>query len=140
MSVTPIAPQTAPPAAEAGTGELERAVLAKAVSRMFNEWNLPAADRAVMLGLGENNRTSLGRYALGRPFANSRDLLDRAGHLLAIYKSLALLYPENPDIRAGWVSAPNRRFNGLSPVEVVRRYGFTGLMMVRARLDRMRGH
>ena len=120
--------------------EHERTVLAKAVMRMFDEWEIPNADRAALLGLGEGSRSSLSRYASGRPFASSRDLLDRVGHLLAIYKNLALLYPENPEIRQAWMGARNRAFHGMTPVEVVRQYGFTGLVMVRARLDRMRGH
>lgn len=79
----------------------ERAVLAKAVSRLFDEWNLQTTDRAALLGLNQNSRATLGRYAGGEPLANSRDLLDRVGHLLSIYRMLALIFPENPEIRSG---------------------------------------
>lgn len=123
-----------------GTSEHKRVVLAKAVMRAFDEWELPNTDRQVLLGLGADNRTTLKRYSEGRPLNNTRDLLDRVGHILGIYKGFQLLYPENPEIRAGWLRSPNRRFQGRTPIEVVRQYGLPGLLMVRAQVDRMRGH
>lgn len=126
--------------ASACADERRRAVLAKALMRAFDEWSLSNAERQVLLGLGGNSRTTLKRYAEGHPLANTRDLLDRAGHLLGIYKGLMLLYPENPGLRNGWMRAANRRFHGRSPVAVVQEYGLPGLVMVRAQVDRMRGH
>lgn len=123
-----------------GMDERTRTVLAKALTRTFGEWDLPNSDRLALLGLGFNSRTSLKRYAEGYPLANTRDLLDRAGHLLAIYKGLEMLYPDNPKLRARWMSSPNRRFQDRSPIDVVRKYGLPGLLMVRAQLDRMLEH
>lgn len=125
---------------EGRTDKRKRAVLAKALMRAFDEWSLSNADRQTLLGLGARSRTTLKRYAEGYPLANTRDLLDRARHLLGIYKGLALLYPENPGLRNEWINAANRRFNGLAPVAVVHKYGLPGLLMVRAQVDRMRGH
>ena len=71
--------------------------------------------------------------------AANRDLLERAGHLLGIHKALKLLYPHNAEIVTGWMSSPNTKFDGATPVEMVRRFGFAGLLMVRGTLDRMRG-
>lgn len=120
--------------------ERRRAVLAKGIMRALDEWGLHNADKQTLLGLGDNSRSTLKRYAEGHPLANTRDLLDRAGHILGIYKGLALLYPENPEIRGQWMRSANHRFHGHSPVEVVREYGLPGLLMVRAQIDRMRGH
>jgi len=117
----------------------DRVVLAKAVTRLFNLWKLNAADQLSLLGLSETNRIALQRYAKGEALAANRDLLERVGHLLAIHKSLKLLYPHNPEIVSGWMSSPNAKFDGATPVEVVRRFGFAGLLMVRGTLDRMRG-
>jgi hypothetical protein len=116
-----------------------RIVLARAVSRIFDLWELGAADRLTLLGLSEGNRSALARYARGEPLAASRDLLDRAGHLLGIHKSLKLLYPRNPEIVKLWMTSANRKFHGASPVEVVGRFGLSGLTMVRGTLDAMRG-
>lgn len=121
-------------------GKNERVVLAKAIMRAFEEWGLANADRQVLLGLGVHGRATLGRYAKGQPLSNTRDLLDRVGHLLGIYKGLQLLYPENPEIRSGWLSSPNRRFGGRTPVEVVGERGFSGLLMIHGEIDRMLYH
>ncbi len=120
--------------------EHKRAVLAKAIMRAFDQRGLPNSDRQLLLGLGPNSRATLSRYAKGQPLNNIRDLLDRVGHLLAVYRGLQLLYPENPEIRAGWLSSPNRRFHGKAPIDVVRDRGFAGLLMVRGQVDRMRRH
>lgn len=116
-----------------------RVVLARAVSRLFDLWELGAADRLFLLGLSESNRSALARYARGEPLAANRDMLDRVGHLLGIHKSLKLLYPKNPEIVVHWITAPNKKFHGLAPVEVVRKFGFPGLVMTRGILDAMRG-
>lgn len=117
----------------------DRIVLAEAVMRLFDLWNLGAADRLALLGLSEGNRTALQRYTRGEPLASSRDLLDRAGHLLGIHKSLKLLYPRNAELVHGWMASPNKRFADATPIEVVRRYGLPGLTMVRGTLDILRG-
>jgi hypothetical protein len=114
-------------------------VLARAVTKLFELWQLAAADQLMLLGLNESNRIALQRYAKGEALAANRDLLERVGHLLGIHKALKLLYPKNADLVSGWMSAPNTAFDGASPVEVARRFGFAGLLMVRGTLDRMRG-
>lgn len=117
----------------------KRAVLAVAVSKLFDKWQLGTADRLALLGLSEDNRAALQRYAKGEALAASRDLTDRVGHLLGIHKSLKLLYPRNEEIASGWMSSPNTKFDGNSPINVVRRFGLPGLAMVRGTLDAMRG-
>ena len=117
----------------------ERVVLARAVTRLFELWALPSADQLMLLGLNETNRIALQRYARGEALAANRDLLERVGHLLGIHKALKLLYPKNAEIVTGWMSSPNARFDGATPVDIARRFGFAGLLMVRGTLDRMRG-
>jgi hypothetical protein len=122
-----------------GATRERRLVYAKAVSKMFDEWDLANADRLTLLGLSKANRSALSRYADGEPLAATRDATDRAGHLLGIYKSLRILYPHNPEFRNAWMSARNRKFGGHTPVEIVRRFGLPGLAIVRGTLDVMRG-
>lgn len=117
----------------------ERVILARAVTRLFELWQLAAADQLMLLGMNETNRIALQRYAKGEALAANRDLLERVGHLLGVHKSLKLLYPKNPDLVSGWMSSPNAAFDGARPVDVVRRFGFAGLLMIRGTLDRMRG-
>lgn len=116
-----------------------RAALAKMVSKLFEHWQLPTTDQAALLGLSETSRSTLTRYRNGEPLADSRDLLDRAGHLLAIHRSLRILFPHNRDLVYRWPTVPNSEFDGRSPVQVMREEGFLGVLMVRRYLDFTRG-
>ena len=116
-----------------------RTALAKLVISLFDRWKLPTADQAAMLGLSLHSRATLASYRKGRPLADSRDLLDRAGHLLAIHRSLRILFPRNQELVYQWPVVPNQAFDGKAPVAVIRDEGFLGLLRVRRYLDFARG-
>ena len=121
------------------TGSREaRARLAVMVTRLLDHWHLTAAEQAEVLGLSAASRSTLSRYRNGEPLADSRDLLDRAGHLLGIHKSLRLLFPHDSDLAYRWMTQPNRRL-GARPVDLVIEHGFEGLLVVRRYLDFQRG-
>ena len=115
-----------------------RGRLASMVTRLLDHWQLTASEQAEVLGLSPGSRTTLARYRGGEPFADNRDLLDRAGHLLGIHKSLRLLFPRDRDLAYRWMTQPNRRF-GTRPVDLVIEHGFEGLLSVRRYLDFQRG-
>src|SRR6185295_12949705 len=75
-----------------------RTRLAAMVTKLLEVWQLAPAEQAQVLGLSSGSRSTLGRYRNGEPLADSRDLLDRAGHLLGIHKSLRLLFPHDRDL------------------------------------------
>ena len=108
------------------------------VLRLFDHWKLSAVEQAALLGLSSASRSTLSRYRAGEPLADSRDLLDRAGHLLGIHKSLRMLFPHDRDLAYRWMTQPNRRL-GARPVDVVVEHGFEGLLAVRRYLDFQRG-
>lgn len=116
-----------------------RAALARMVMRLFELWRLPAHDQTALLGMAETSRMTLSRYRRGEPLANQRDLLDRAANLLAVHRSLRILFPANRELAYAWPRTPNREFDGLSPVEFIKREGFLGLLTVRRHLDFERG-
>jgi hypothetical protein len=116
-----------------------RAALARMVTTLFDHWQLSTADQAALLGLSEASRSSLARYRRGDPLADSRDLVDRAGHLLAIHRSLRILFPQNRALAYRWPTVPNTEFGGRTPVQVMREEGFLGLLTVRRYLDFERG-
>ena len=121
------------------TGSREaRGRLALMVTRLLDHWQLTAAEQAEVLGLSAASRSTLSRYRNGEPLADSRDLLDRAGHLLGIHKSLRLLFPHDSDLAYRWMTQPNRRL-GARPVDLVIEHGFEGLLAVRRYLDFQRG-
>lgn len=121
------------------TDRLDRSAIAKMLMQLFDHWGLSTEDQLALLGLATSNRAALTRYRKGDPIAPSRDTLDRAGHLLGIHKNLRLLFPHNRDLAYAWMSTRNQAFEGRTPVETVRDWGFAGLLMVRAYLDRARG-
>ena len=115
-----------------------RSRLAAMVTRLLEHWDLASAQQAEVLGLSAGSRSTLGRYRSGEPLADNRDLLDRAGHLLGIHKSLRLLFPHDRDLAYRWMTQPNRRL-GARPVDLVIEHGFEGLLAVRRYLDFQRG-
>ena len=117
-----------------------RGVLAKMVTRAFELWKLGTEEQLAMLGLATTNRAALGRYRRGEPLAANRDLLERAGHVLAIHKNLRLVFPQDRDLAYAWMSQRNKAFEGRTPVEVIKEWGFAGMLTVRAYLDRVRGN
>lgn len=131
--------QTAPcPGPVRLSGREERRSLAKMLIRLFDHWGLSTAEQAAALGLSETNRATLSRYRRGEPLAESRDLLERAGHLLGVHKSLRIIFPHDRDLAYHWMTAPNRRL-GSRPIDIVRERGFEGLISIRRYLDFERG-
>jgi len=117
----------------------DRGALAKMVMTLLDHWALPTEDQAALLGIAASNRAALTRYRKGEAIGTSRDQFERVGHLLGIHKNLRLLFPQNRDLAYRWMSTRNKAFDNLTPVEVVKAWGFAGLLTVRAYLDRARG-
>ncbi|HEX6795325.1 MAG TPA: antitoxin Xre/MbcA/ParS toxin-binding domain-containing protein [Casimicrobiaceae bacterium] len=124
-------------AIEPGSREA-RSRLAVMVTKLLEHWSLTTAEQAELLGLSSGSRSTLGRYRSGEPLADNRDLLDRAGHLLGIHKSLRILFPHDRDLAYRWMTKANRRL-GARPVDVILAQGFEGLLAVRRYLDFQRG-
>lgn len=121
------------------TATQDRGALAKMVMTLFDHWKLTTEDQAALLGIASNNRAALTRYRKGEPIGTSRDQYERVGHLLGIHKNLRLLFPQNRDLAYRWMSTRNKAFDNYTPVEVIKEWGFAGLLMVRSYLDRVRG-
>lgn len=119
--------------------DVDRNAIASMLMKLFDHWDLSTQERLDALGFSKTNRGLLSKYRNGEPISSSRDTLERAGHLLGIHKNLRLLFPHNRDLAYAWMKTRNRTFDHSSPIEVVGKYGFAGLLMVRAYLDRARG-
>jgi len=70
-----------------------RVELAGMLMNFFHHWNLSSEDQLALLGLSTTNRGALSRYRSGEPLSANRDLLERAGCLLSIHKSLVKCKP-----------------------------------------------
>jgi len=121
------------------TQEINREKVAPMLMKMFELWRLSTEEQLDALGLSKDNRTALKRYREGHAISAGRDMLDRAGNLLAIHKNLRLLFPRNPELRYTWMKTRNKAFHGRTPVETIQEMGFSGLLYVRSYLDRARG-
>jgi len=117
----------------------DRQELAKMIMKLFKHWQLSNEDQLALLGLSTTSRGALSRYRNGEPLSANRDLLERVGILLGIHKSLRLLFPHNKSYVYEWMNTPNRAFDRYTPTTAIRQWGFTGLLMVSAYLDRQRG-
>ena len=114
----------------------DRSALAKMVMALFDHWQLSTEDQTALLGLAAHNRAALANYRNGKPIGTSRDQYERVGYLLAIHKRLRVLFPQNRDLAYAWMTRRNAAFDHLTPVEVVRQWGFAGLLMVHHYVDR----
>jgi len=119
--------------------QADRSELAKMLMTLFSHWQLTSEEQLALLGLSTKNRSVLARYRKGDPLAPNRDLLERAGILLSIHKSLRILFPKNRDLAYAWMKQHNKAFDGSTPVDAIKEWGFTGLLMVRSYLDKARG-
>jgi len=116
----------------------DRGALAKMVMVLLDHWQLTTEDQAALLGIALTNRAALTRYRKG-DIGTNRDQYERVGHLLGIHKNLRLLFPQNRALAYRWMSTRNKAFENLTPVEVIKEWGFAGLLMVRSYLDKARG-
>jgi hypothetical protein len=98
------------------------------VTLLSDHWRLTDSDRVALLGRSVRPTTFDKSVA-------SNESAERIGHLLVIHARLRILFPQNRDVAYGWMSAPNRAFNGRTPVEAVREHRLDGLRAVRAYLE-----
>lgn len=66
------------------------------------------------------------------------DALERLSNLLGIYKALEILFPDAADAE-GWISRPNKFFNGRTALEVMLDGRLNDILRVRGYVDAQRG-
>ncbi len=120
--------------------DVDRSKITPMLIKMFELWNLTTEEKLAALGLSTDNRAALTRYKKGEAISASRDMLDRAGNLLAIHKDLRLLFPKNPELAYAWMKTKNKAMHGNTPIGTIMEMGFPGLLYVRSYLDRARGN
>lgn len=111
-----------------------REQMGQMILRLFELWNLDTASQLNLLGRSETSRKVLSDMKQGI-LSNQRDLLDRIGWLLAIHKSLRILFPENPALRYDWVNRKNKVLENNTPLEIMKKEGIIGLAKISHYLD-----
>ncbi len=116
--------------------EDEAAAMARAVTRLFEHWQLSDAEARDILG-GLAART-YARWKAGEPGRIDRDLATRLSLLMGIHKGLRYLFSE-PERGYAWVRKPNSALGDRSPVEIMTEGSIFALVRVRSWLDAERG-
>ncbi|MBR9805555.1 DUF2384 domain-containing protein [bacterium] len=106
----------------------KRQELTALIMKLFDRWGLSSDEQAAVLGLAD--RRAIARYRQGSNMAPSRDLMDRVELLLDIHNALKLVFAGNADLAYAWMKAPNVEFSALSPIQVIFRDGFLGLLRI----------
>lgn len=120
--------------------EASRTDLARVVTSLFAKWGLDNEAQLQLLGLSPESRKLLPAYRAGeRALPNQVDLLARVGHLLGIHKAMRFLFPEDEELRFGWVRRRNAMLDHATPLEVMLDEGFLGIARVARFADFLRG-
>lgn len=112
---------------------------AKLLMRLFEHWKLDNQQKLALLGMSENSRSQLAKFAAGTaPLSKGRDTQDRAAHLLSMHKSLGMLYPFNPDLRYSWILRRNELLDGKRPIDIMIEEGLLGILKMARFLEMLR--
>ena len=130
MQPSPAIPAAAP--ADLG-GPALRAFFAIAAA-----WNLRAAEARRLLG--EPPESTFYKWKKQRDGHPGRDVLERISHVLGIFKSLQILFPD-PTRADAWIRRPNAApaFGGRSALDRMLGGNVADLYVVRQYLDAQRG-
>lgn len=115
-------------------GPEDRALLAKAVCRLFDLWGLDVASQSALLGFSPDSDAVVG-FREGAALPDDLVLMERVSHLLATHERLRLMFPHNRELVYRWPNVPNRAFDNRSPVEIMIKQGVSGMVAVRGYLD-----
>ncbi|WP_323799134.1 MbcA/ParS/Xre antitoxin family protein [Parasphingorhabdus sp.] len=126
---------TVEPIARAGDGQIRIPVGMDAFQRLAELWQLSTEDQILLLG-------SPGRSTFFKWKKDGgtlpRDTNERISHLLAIFKALEIMLP---DERAadGWIRRANHYFHGQSALDVMLNGQIADILRVRQYVDAQRG-
>lgn len=108
--------------------------LARKVMRALDGWGLTEAEQAVALGMVGSSQAALERYRQGFPFPNDKELIERAGHLLALQRAVRHFYRDRPERASTWMIRHSIRF-GARPIDLIGERGMAAFRQLRADLE-----
>lgn len=133
LKLSPAPPKEIPPEELAGAG-------LRAFFKIAKAWKLTERQQLDLLGLTVRS-TMYGwkAKAASGPLKLGPDTLERLGHLVGIWKSLAVLFPQD-EVADAWVHRPNSNypFLGEPPIATMQ-FSLENLAQVRRHLDGRRG-
>ena len=89
-----------------------RRALSVAILALFASWQLHEVNQAALLGMRD-----VSSLHNGEPLPENAEVMERAGHLLAIGRALRKAFPNNLSQRTHWVSIANEKLFGATPLQ-----------------------
>lgn len=103
-----------------------RKALAEVLISLFELWDLHELNQAELLGL-----KSMTKLKQGEPLPDNEEILERAGHLLALERALNRLYPSQEKKRNNWITLANLKFDNTTPLKIMLEEGLDGIKKIR---------
>lgn len=117
------------------TSREERTLLTRRAFTLLDEWSIPAHFHPRLLGLDPAMRKRfVNRYRLGMPLPTEGDSYARIDLLLRIENALQKLFPHSRMSANLWVTTPNPRYGGDTPLDTMLSGGLEGLERVEGSL------
>lgn len=113
--------------------ETEALAAARAITTLFQKWELTDAEALDLLGGVPDETWSA--WKSGRFGPVSTELGARLSHLIGVHKALRLIFSGDQARVYGWVRRDNAAFGGLPALVVMREEGASGLLHVRLHLE-----
>jgi len=112
----------------------------RAFFNIAKAWRLTEGQQLGLLGLTVRSTLyAWKRKAASGPVKLGPDTLERLGHLVGIWKALAILFPQN-EVADQWLHRPNDNYPFMGePPFVLMQFSLEGLAQVRRHLDARRG-
>lgn len=114
------------------SGDKISAIAIKTFFNIMDEWEVPAANQANLLGLKEAE--SLDNFKISTPVTLTDEILKRISYILGIYKGLGNLLPTRTQ-RNKWIKKPNVNFGSLSALDYMSQGEVFNLREVREYID-----
>lgn len=122
--------------ANSADSEASRQSLTTAILEILDDWGVPAADQAHILGLAEDTKPrTLLRHRNGTPLPEGEEIDQRCKELLAIASACRTAFPHTSNIANLWITTENRYFSGKTPLTIMLEYGIDGMQRIRSHLD-----
>ena len=113
-----------------------RKALAKMVTKLFSLWGLEPVDQLALLGLDPADEDLLDCLRSGEAeLPETGETMERVSWLLTVHKALRIAYPYNRDLVYRWVTAKNLRYDGRTPLEIMRQEGLAGIKRIAVYLE-----
>jgi hypothetical protein len=114
----------------------ERLEMTHIILALFDKWGLKPEQSIILLGLPANTRArELKRYGAHIALNDDAETLKRIECFIEIENALLTTFPHNHRMGSMWLVTANRRFDNLSPLEVMLTQGLDGIYKVRGHLD-----